>query len=61
MRDGLKLARAAIARRACLFNFLPSQQKVKSADSAIFATQATCRVVARRAKPEAGGESMSKQ
>ncbi len=31
MRDGLKLARAAIARRACLFNFLPSQQKVKSA------------------------------
>jgi hypothetical protein len=31
MRDGVKIARDTIARRACIFNFLASQQKVKSA------------------------------
>jgi hypothetical protein len=54
MRDGLKIEHDAMARRACVFNFLPlftprcslagceQGQKVKSAlaDSAIFATRA---------------------
>ena len=49
MRDGLKLAQDAIARRVCVFNFLPSQQKVNE--------KFLCDLCER----EAGGESMSKQ
>ena len=48
MRYGLKLARDA-ALRACVFNFLPSQQKVKE--------KFLCDLCD---SSEAGGESMSK-
>jgi hypothetical protein len=50
MRDRLKIARDAIARRACIFNFLPLftsrcslaglSRKLKKSSSAIFATRA---------------------
>jgi hypothetical protein len=50
MRDGLKIAPDAIARRACIFNFLPLStsccslaglsRKLKKSSSAIFATRA---------------------
>jgi hypothetical protein len=49
MRDGLKLARDAIARRVCVFNFLPSQQTVNE--------KFLCDLCD---SSEAGGESMSK-
>ena len=52
MREGLKIARDAIARRGCSFNFLPSQQKVKSAFGGL---SDLCD------SSEAGGESMSKK
>jgi hypothetical protein len=43
---------------ACIPAYGASQRQMKIMYfSVIFASQATCRVVARRAKPEAGGES----
>ena len=50
MRAGLKLARDAIARRVCVFNFLPSQQTVNEKFFCDLCDSS-----------EAGGESMSKQ
>ena len=50
MRDGLKIARTAISLIACIFNFLPSQQKVKETFLCDLSDSS-----------EAGGESVSKQ
>ncbi len=49
MHDGLKIACDAMARRACVFNFLPSQQKVKQSFLCDLCDSS-----------EAGGESMFK-